>query len=153
MYLSHNVWGDEAKDILTILKDGFLKPGVKTGRSVMHGDTKSKYIYLSINEKNDTFHLDPKLLLENVAYLNTRWNATPRDNAIKVIGSKLTPSQLTKVLKEFMRIVKKVGKKHMSHEILVTEDIDLHRYLRKVNTDDEMVEDYVRKNYKGVVVA
>ena len=141
MYLLHNT--DESY-IYKILSDGKLKSSSKTKNVRMFGQPLgSKYIYMRLNQKKDygNFYLDPKLLLENIFYLQTGWHGEPVTE--KIDGRKLTLTQLNKILSDFKKQVQKFYKTQlknnipipimMSNEILVKNNIDLKKYLKKIH--------------------
>lgn len=141
MYLLHNT--DESY-IYKILSDGKLKSSSKTKNVRMFGQPSgSKYIYLRLNQKKDygNLYLDPKLLLENIFYLQTGWHGEPVSE--KIDGRKLTFTQLNKILSDFRKQVQKYYKIQlknnipipimMSNEILVKNNIDLKKYLKKIH--------------------
>lgn len=127
-------------NIYKILQDGYLRPGTKTGVVRMWGwNNPSKYIYLTISHFNaifSNFELDSNLLLENISWLNTYWNGEPNKNSIKVDGSKIDKKQLQKILKKYRNDIKsryRGGENDDTlHEILLENDIDLVKYLRKL---------------------
>lgn len=140
MYLLHNT--DESH-IYKILSDGKLKSSSKTKNVRMYGLPEgSKYIYLRLNQKNEhgNLYLDYKLLLENVFYLQTGWHGEPVTE--KIDGRKLNQIQLKKILNDFIKQVKKYYKTQiknnipipimMSNEILVKNNINLRKYLKKI---------------------
>ena len=165
MYLLHNT--DETK-IFKILSDGKLKSSSKTKNVRMYGwQEGSKYIYLRLNQKNEfaNLYLDHKLLLENVFYLHTGWLATPKTE--KIDGRKLTLEQLNKILLDFRKEVKKnhspsimmTNESHsmplmMTNEILIKNNIDLHKYLKKIkitNMNSKTV-NILNNLYQNVIV-
>lgn len=154
----------------TILRDGFLRSSKETGNYKLSGNRDNetvKYIFLKINLRNnepftDTFTFNRDLLLEQTFWLNYGWNAKPTDNSIKIDGTKLTPDELYKILLEYQKNVNKYVKERrkngryftnsMSHEILIKNPINLHKYLDKIQdyslTDKE--KQYAIKNYPNV---
>ena len=161
MYLLHNT--DETK-IFEILSDGKLKSSSETKNVRMYGIKEgSKYIYLRLNQKNDSgnLYLDHKLLLETVFYLHTRWYGEPRTE--KIDGRKLTLEQLNKILQDFRKEVQKRFKMKqkktfidlfMSNEILVKNKIDLHKYLKKIKINDMKLEtkNILNNLYQSVII-
>lgn len=141
MYLLHNT--DESY-IYKILSDGKLKSSSKTKNVRMFGQPSgSKYIYLRLNQNNDNgnLYLDTKLLLNNIFYLQTGWHGEPVTE--KIDGRNLTLTQLNKILSDFRKQVQKYYKAQqknnilipimMSNEILVKNNIDLKKYLKKIH--------------------
>jgi len=139
MFLLHNTL---SSDPLTILKSGKLLPSAKTKNVQLFGhEHGSPYIFLRLQRKRDsgTFYLDYKLLLETKFYLHLGWKGEPDGKLID--GTKLSLTELTELLEEFGKKVdayyikqnKKWGMlQMMSNEILVANDIDLHKYLKKI---------------------
>lgn len=142
MDLLHNTFGTNP---IEILKSGKLLSSAKTKNIKLFGRNNaegSPFIFLRLQRKRDnaTFHLDHKLLLETKFYLHIGWRGDPEGKIID--GTKLTPESQENLLTEFGDKVdenyKKVSKRialpqMMSNEILVMSDIDLHKYLKKVN--------------------
>ena len=103
----------------------------------------SKYIYLRLDQKNDygNLYLDSKLLLDNIFYLQNGWHGEPVTE--KIDGRKLTLIQLNKILSDFRKQVQKYYKTQiknniqlpimMSNEILVKNNINLKKYLKKIH--------------------
>lgn len=162
MYLLHNT--DESY-LSKILIDGKLKSSSKTKNIRMYGQPSgSKYIFLRLDQKNDygNLYLDSKLLLENVFYLHYGWYGDPVTK--KIDGRKLTSNQLNKLLIDFREQVKKNYKINiknniptplmMSNEILVKNNIDLNKYLIKINMSkfDKNICEYVEKNYPNTKI-
>ncbi len=127
--------------IYKILQSGYLKSGKETGVTRMWGWDwdPSKYIYLTvcgIDRMYVTFELDSKLLLDNFSYLNIGWCATPSSNAVRVKGKNINEVKLSKILNKYVEEIKEKQSEHnrtMSHEILLKHQVDLKKYLRKVN--------------------
>lgn len=162
MYLVHNT--DELY-LGKILLDGKLKSSSKTKNIRMYGHPSgSKYIFLRLSQKNDfgNLYLDSKLLLENVFYLHTGWHGEPVTEMID--GRKLTLRQLNKILIEFKKQVQKFYKNQiknnipiplmMSNEILVKNNIDLKKYLIKINISkfNKNICENVEKNYPNTKI-
>ena len=134
MLLGHQT-NPHIKNIYKILKSGYLKPGIKTGIVRMWGwKNPSKYIYLMFYDITrgimPHLELDSNLLLENIAYLNNSWGGEPHKNSIRIDGSKLNKKQLKEILTKYRNYQKKDGMSE--HEILLKNDIDLVKYLRKI---------------------
>jgi hypothetical protein len=133
MLLGHQT-NPNITNIYRIMKSGYLKSGQKTGIVRMWGwDNPSKYIYLmfyDITGRPPHFELDSNLLLENTSYLNVSWNGEPEKDSISINGSKINKKQLKKILKKYRNDLKKLYES--THEILVEEDIDLVKYLKKI---------------------
>lgn len=139
MFLLHNTL---STDPLTILKSGKLLSSAKTKNVQLFGYKKgSPYIFLRLQRKLDggTFYLDYKLLLETKFYLHLGWKGEPEGKIID--GTKLSLTELTALLEEFGKKVdeyytkakkRMVMPRMMSNEILVANDIDLHKYLKKI---------------------
>ena len=162
MYLVHNT--DELY-LGKILIDGKLKSSSKTKNIRMYGHSSgSKHIFLRLSQKNDfsNLYLDSKLLLENVFYLHTGWHGEPVTEIID--GRKLTLKQLNKILTEFKKQVQKFYKNQiknnipiplmMSNEILVKNNIDLKKYLIKINISkfNKNICENVEKNYPNTKI-
>jgi hypothetical protein len=133
MFLGHQT-SQNITDIYKILESGYLKSGKKTGIVRMWGwENPSKYIYLMFYDITcgiPHLELDNNLLLENISHLNLGWNGGPSKNSINIDGSKITKKELKEILKKYRNNVK--NKNDTYHEILVEEDIDLVKYLRKL---------------------
>jgi hypothetical protein len=156
MYLIHTT---DENNILKILEDGKLKSSSNTKNVRLYGKSEgSKYIYLRLGKKNDyaNFVLDKKLLLENVFYLQTGWSAIPLSE--KIDGKTLSENQLDEILKKFNENVNnyiKDNKKNigftiqMSNEIIIKNNIDLKKYLKKVNISkyDKKIDNFLKNNY------
>lgn len=145
MYLLHNT--DES-NIFKILSDGKLKSSSKTKNIRMYGHLQgSKYIYLRIEQKKDcgNLYLDSRLLLENVFYLQTGWHGEPIEE--KIDGRKLTEKELKILLTEFKKRVMNYHRVQtnknipipimMSNEILVKNNVNLKKYLKKINISNK----------------
>ncbi len=140
MYLIHTT---DENNIYKILNDGTLKSSLKTKNVRLYGNKEgSKYIYLRLGKKNDyaNIYLDPKLLLENVFYLQTGWHAIPITE--KIDGKNLTENDLIDLLKKFNNRVNYYIKQNkenkgfiqqMSNEILLEKNVNLKKYLKKIN--------------------
>jgi hypothetical protein len=133
---------------LAVLKSGYLLSSAKTKNIQLFGNSNgdgagSPYIFLRLQRKGDagTFYLDYKLLLETKFYLHIGWKGEPEGKIID--GTKLTEIELKELLDDFGKKVdenyKNASKRNgftlpriMSNEILVANDIDLHKYLRKI---------------------
>ena len=170
MYLHHISYGG---DILQILKDGYLRPSSKTGVTGLYSNP-SKWIYTRIStdiDKQDedyTFLIDSDVLLHSKFILHTGWktedNIRPRDI---IDGTTLTKAKLNKILNLFKeqcillynskKIEMNIRKlttgtspihisSHLSNEILIENDIDLHTYLVKCR-GDKTVKKYLKENY------
>lgn len=165
MYLIHTAFEE---DILSILKDGYLKSSYQTGNIRMFGqETGSKYIYLRLGKRNDwgNLILDSNLLLENNFYLKTGWSGeafTANNNLVK--GNDYNSNTLKKLIQQFNIVVNKYYKKKskekypippmMSNEILVKKKIPLKKYLVQINLtkQDKKIIDYVEKNYPNTQI-
>lgn len=164
MFLLHSTLGTKTSKIL---KSGYLLPSAKTKNIQLFGDNNgagSPYIFLRLQRKGDvgTFYLDYKLLLEAKFYLHIGWKGEPEGKLID--GTKLTEIELKNILDDFGKKVdenyKQTAKRDgftlprmMSNEILVANDIDLHKYLQKISTPDLFTEKelaYVKTNYPGI---
>ena len=117
----------DPNNIISILKDKYLKSSNKTNNLRLCGFHKSKYIFLRLGKRNDTYgnmHLDNKLLLDNIFYLNVGWHGDPTTS--KIDGRKLNVVELNDILKKFKYKINKASKKYnmiidktfMSNEIL-----------------------------------
>lgn len=160
MYLLHNT--DESY-IYKILSDGKLKSSSKTKNVRMYGNPSgSKYIYLRIEQKKDlgNLYLDSKLLLENVFYLQIGWHGEIIEE--KIDGRNMKEDELKILLEEFKRKVVNNYKKQkkigipimMSNEILVKNNINLKKYLKKikiVNKSDK-IKNILKNNYPNVLL-
>ena len=161
MYLIHTT---QENFMLKILKDGKLKSSSKTKNVQLYGQEQgSNYIYLRLGLKKDyaNIYLDYKLLLDNVFYLHIGWQAEPASK--KIDGGKLTLLELDNLLNDFVNKVKKYYKKPfvdndsklplmMSNEILIKNNINLNKYLKKIAIAnyDKNIEKIIDEKYPNV---
>jgi hypothetical protein len=170
LYLQHRTSADELK----ILQDGFLKSSSKTGISHWRGEDKSIWIYTRINTDLDRydgfadFYLDHSLLLHTKFILQVGWQGEEDIKTRDIIdGTKLTKKKLRDILLAFKNMcVEKYkitcilrGYKDgslYSNEILILDDIDLHKYLRKMklskDPSSKAIRAYLKENYSNVQV-
>lgn len=151
MFLYHNIFGNK-KTLIKILESKYLLPSSITKNVNMFGHkTGSPYIFMMINNSNTKTNnnkiadlkFNPSLLLDNNFYLNIGWKAKPESHKDIIIGSKLTLPKLKELLKSFINNVNIYLKtlenkdmfKHTSHEILITNKIDLSKYLIEINVN------------------
>ena len=172
IYLQHISFGNDDNRFINILKDGYLRPGSKTKQSGLYGSNNAKWIYLRINtdinrfDKFAHFYFDNSLLLKTKFVLNISW--ITEDNLDKkdiIDGTKLTKEELNELLTKFKKqaydsFIQKKCKVpvNMSNEILVKNDINLHKYL--VGISKYLVKDkdkktkelaaFINENYKNV---
>lgn len=162
MYLIHTT---QENFMLKILKDGKLKSSSKTKNVQLYGHKQgSKYIYLRLGLKKHypiiIYNLN-KLLLDNVFYLHIGWHAEPASK--KIDGRKLTLLELDNLLNDFVNKVKKYYKKPfvdndtkiplmMSNEILIKNNINLNKYLKKIAiaNHDKNIEKIIDEKYRNV---
>lgn len=149
MEIIHTV-ADPSKNIKKILKDGFLRPSIKTKNIQMYAMKEgSKYNYLRFKFDNDqisaTLTLSPEFLLNTPFYLNIGWLKYPTGEPI-----------IVKTLEELEKIKKYVEKNRnkkipiaFSHEILFEDNIDLHKYLIKALVPKKILK-YAEKEYPNV---
>lgn len=178
IYLQHFSYGADEDRFLKILKEGYLKPSFKTNVRSLYQNEGSKWIYTRISTdivKSDEyfghFYLDYSLLLNTTFVLHTGWDTEDKIESYQIIdGTKLKKSQLEKLLLQFKslcienykfnRLIAKINKRPMvnskdykyTNEILIKDDINLHKYLRKINIneDEDKIKKYVKKHYKKV---
>ncbi len=167
IFLQHTSNGSDNTLLLKILNDGYLKSGSKVKRVGLYGSNKSKWIYLRINtgiddlDKSAHFYLDNSLLLKTKFVLNIGW--ITEDNLDKkdiIDGTKLTKKELNNKLKELKKNAINYAKENkffpsiMSNEILVKNDIDLHKYLVSFNKyvakKDDNILNYLKDYYPNV---
>lgn len=146
----------------SIIKEGWLKSGYKEG---LYGK-KSKWIYVRINTEINQmdsmydFLIDESVLLHTKFILHTGWYSEDYKCNEIIDGTQLTKYKLKKILEKFKEIcklnyeLKKIihGKNmfvHHSNEILIKEDIDLHKYLVAYNGNEKLIE-YIKINYPKV---
>lgn len=176
MYLTHFT-DASTKNILKILKDGYLRPSIKTKNKRLFGRDLSEYIYLMIEDKDNNFtyikpgavfYLDINLLLRDIFYLSEGWYAENiKIKTKKIDGKKITEDKLIKKLKNFIKKMKKKDKTKViisdnvymdrlfSHEIKIKKDIPLDKYLIKIELQqdkDNKIKKYIKKKYPNVVV-
>lgn len=160
MVLIHSTDPDP-NNIISILKDKYLKSSDKTTNLRLGSLHKSKYIFLRLGRRNDTcgnMHLDNKLLLNNIFYLNIGWHGDPTTS--KIDGRKLNEVELNDILNKFNYKINKANKQRnieiqktlMSNEILVLKNISLKKYLTKIDSNDENVINYCKINYSHVKI-
>jgi hypothetical protein len=129
---------------------------------------ESKWIYVRINteiNKSDLsyhFLIDESILLHTKFILHTGWYSEDYECNEIIDGTKLTKYKLKMILDNFKEMCrlnydmkKIIGKKlqgHHSNEILIKEDIDLHKYLVAYNGDDKDLLTYIKLNYPKVIV-
>jgi len=176
MYLTH--FSDAStKNILNILRDGYLRPSIKTKNKRLFGRDLSEHIYMMIEDKSNNFtyikpgavfYLDIKLLLRDIFYLSEGWYAENiKINTTKIDGTKITEDKLVKKLKKFIKRMKKKDKTKVvisnnvymdrlfSHEIKTKKDIPLDKYLVKIELQqdkDNKIKKYITKKYPNVKV-
>ena len=142
-FLSHIVFGNGAKDILRILKDGFLRSSKETKNVKLFGWPEgSEYIYLQLNNKGPHLEIDIKALdpAVNPAYFNYSWCAGLCARLQPASSKK--PGQKDRGVSEPFSLVQLAKYKSWiagfnkaglhSHEIIATKPIDLTKYLKKV---------------------
>ena len=143
-FLSHIVFGNGAKDILRILKDGFLRSSKETKNVKLFGRPEgSEYIYLQLNNKGPHLEIDIKALEPKVnpAYFNYGWcaglcarlqppSSKKPDQNDRSVSEPFSLDQLVKY-KSWIAGFKILPGLH-SHEIIATKPIDLTKYLKKV---------------------
>ncbi len=177
MYLQHYSFSSNEEQIL---KDGFLRPSDKTkitgiSYNIKDKDSKqvfSKWIYTNIDIEVDKiksfvhFYINPEVLLKTQFILNVGWKTEHATNKNDIIdGTLLTKTQLYKLLNNFKKICKLtyinndiIGKTKLpssySNEILIKDDIDLHKYLvmfSNYNEDnDKIIKKILKNKYPNV---
>jgi hypothetical protein len=145
IYLQHTSNGSDNTLFLKILNDG---------------SNKSKWIYLRINtgiddlDKSAHFYLDNSLLLNTKFVLNVEWCSEDNIDIKDIIdGTKLTKKELKKNAINYAK-ENKFFSSIMSNEILVKNNIDLHKYLVSFNKyvakKDENILNYLKDYYPNV---
>jgi len=143
-FLSHIVFGNGAKDILQILKDGFLRSSKETKNVKLFGWPEgSEYIYLQLNNNGPHLEIDIKALEPKVnpAYFNYGWcaglcarlqpaSSKKPTQTDKSVSEPFSLDQLAKY-KSWIAGFKILPGLH-SHEIIATKPIDLTKYLKIV---------------------
>ena len=167
MYLLHTVFGDDENQnkLLKILQSNYLYNSKHTKQPAMYyAQNYSKYIFLRLKIKNDSaqLYLDPRLLLKTIFYINLGWIGDLTEKTVKIDGRKITEQKLLKILTKLKQeAIKNTNNNNifipimMSNEILVTHNINLHKYLKKVyihNENNKTIKDYIEYNYKNVKV-
>ena len=138
----------------------FWKSGSKVKRVGLYGSNKSKWIYLRINtgiddlDKSAHFYLDNSLLLNTKFVLNVGWCSEDNIDIKDIIdGTKLTKKELKKNAINYAK-ENKFFSSIMSNEILVKNNIDLHKYLVSFNKyvakKDENILNYLKDYYPNV---
>jgi hypothetical protein len=175
MYLQHYSFSGNEEQIL---KDGFLRPANKTKVSSLYNqqNTKvfAKWIYTNIDIEVDKiksfvhFYINPEVLLKTKFVLNVGWKTEDYINKSDIIdGTLLTKKQLNELLNNFKEICKLtyinddiIGKNKLpssySNEILIKDDIDLHKYLvmfSNYNEDnDKVIKKILKNKYPNVKI-
>jgi hypothetical protein len=118
---------------LRILKDGYLRPGYKTGVYSRYGRPGSRWVYVSIPIIDDFDHtniqIDPMCLLETRFVIHDRWKSEDNIDPKAIIdGRTLTSDQLKRMLSRFRNRMRRkylLGKKSLDrslHRGELTED-------------------------------
>jgi hypothetical protein len=143
MLLGHQT-DTSISNLYKILKSGYLKSGKEVGKRRLIGndlnEPLSEYIFLTLLipgylQVLPHFELNTNLLLDNVSYLSTGWNAKPTKVSVKINGSVINNKQLTKILNTYLKYMKDY---YYNHEILVENKIDLKKYLKTIRIDNCM---------------
>lgn len=128
-------------NIYSILQSGYLKSGKDVKKKRLIGNYPlSKYVFLNLKSDDikpsrlPHFEFSIDLLLDNIFYLNIGENGGPSRKSVRIIGSQLNKKQLIKILKNY---VKKIKKFNFSHEIVLENKIDLKKYLYSVRIDNK----------------
>lgn len=143
-YLGHHTTPN-VTNMYKILQSGYLKPGAETGKARLYGKQNglSKYIYLKffdITGGIPHFELDVDLLLDNFSYLNYGWAANPEDYDRNIDGHNINKTEMLKIIKNYRNKLKENRSPYFDHEILLTENIDLVKYLRRVTLSKRYME-------------
>lgn len=153
------------KNILAILKDGFLRPGTETGKS---GYGQSVDVYLRISTDIDyiddlaQFYIDLQLLQTVQFFMRCSWGGCISENEIINVNYNITSNDLKKIMNAFKKLCiarhKAIYNRAtiMSNEIIISANVDLHKYLRKVRISpgrgEKALIEYIKKNYPGVKI-
>jgi hypothetical protein len=109
IYLHHMSFGADLARHTKILKDGYLRPGYKTGVSEMYGKPTSKWVYVSLpilrKQQRMVSHymIDPMCLLTTRFVIHEFWRSEDNiDPKGMYDGRTLTPTKLKTILKKFI---------------------------------------------------
>lgn len=161
--LQHTSYGGHNMEIL---QSGFLRPSSKTGISALYGDL-SDWSFVRIDtglHKGETisnFYIDPLCLLKTKFILHTGWEGDVQKGDIIIDGTKLTKYKLLKLLENFKQrarlrvelIQLLYGRNRLrsdainSNEILIKNDIDLHKYLVEFRGYNDEEDQYYLEHY------
>lgn len=172
--LQHDSYGNTKTGThnMEILQSGYLRSSLKTGNTALHGDEPIDWIFVRINtdssyktEQNANYYINPICLLKTKFILHIGWVGDVEKNDIIIDGTKLTKNKLIKLLENFKQRAKlqvdlkcilnedkhHVYKRHRmwtlhSNEILIKNDIDLHKYLVNFR-GSKKEEEYYREHY------
>lgn len=163
MFLQHINY---ARNMKAILEDGYLRPGSKTGVAThYYEEGTAQVIFLRIstdfdrNDKHAHFFLDPNLLLETKFVMRCSWAGPYIFPTEKVLdGTNLNSTKIKRILTNFKKKCIKeaeysgdgdVDSIH-TNEILIFNDINLHKYLRIIRCTPKHCK-YINTNYPDVI--
>lgn len=166
MELQHCVFGPSDDEFLEVLKSGYLKPSSKTKNIKASGrEEGSKFIFLQItNDKSldmMCYHLSPDFLKENRFLLLRGWGGWDDIKRKELInGKELSEEEFKKELKDMKNKVDKYIKntqhriKDMSHEIIVSNQINLKKYLKRIIVPKNYTKtiEYLKEKYPHVKI-
>ena len=156
MYFIHE--SNDINTIIKILKSGILKPGkdVKKCERKFSGGEAQEYIYSNIyfdDIKNIDRTMVPSILLHpNIikdfdVIMNKGWRCKPMKNSI-IINKKDTLYDKLNKLKKMYKFIEtldglhnyeKNGPGHLQHEILLSKQIDIHKYALGITCEPQHV--------------
>jgi hypothetical protein len=132
IYLQH-ISGRDADT--QILKDGYLRPGYKTGVFSMYGRPGSRWVYVCIpifKHQWANYYIDPMCLLTTRFVLHERWYSEDNIDPKTIIdGRTLTPTKLKNILKKYRERC-------------------LHNYLNKKKALDQISNYILEDEYKNI---
>lgn len=151
-----------------IVKNGYLQSSKKTNNNANHYEP-ADWIYTRINtdiDKDDknwhVFLIDLTVLLHTDFILHTEWTSELYKCNEIIHGKKLNKKKLINLFENFKevaihtynmnKIIHKSYSSIYSNEILIKEDIDLHKYLLEYHGDDKETIEYLKENYPHVII-
>ncbi len=151
-----------------IVKNGYLQSSIKTKNNSNHFEP-AEWIYTRINTDIDdydknwhVFLIDPTVLLHTDFILHTDWTSELYKCNQIIHGKNLNKKKLLNLLENFKEVAKYnyninkiIYKSWMSihsNEILIKEDIDLHKYLLEYHGDDKETIGYLKEHYPHVII-
>ncbi|XWV26677.1 hypothetical protein QJ857_gp0383 [Tupanvirus soda lake] len=163
-YLVHKIVNPQPDKILKILRDGYLRPSKETKESGIFPAGSLDHIYFSLfGSVKDiyalagiTFILDSKILYERPFRYALTWAGNVLEKSIPVNPEYDDVSEvLNKIDKHIINMVQNEPDEIGTHEILLKDKINLHKYMVAIccyNRLSADVIDYVNHNYPNVEI-